>query len=141
MSEVGRPLKYKTPKELQTKIDEYFDYCELVNEFQNILGMVVYLGFADRSSLLDYEQRSDEFFHTVKSAKSKCYALKLQRAMRGEINPTIFIFDSVNNHDMINTRSDNSNRNDNKHSGNVSLTLDQILDEAEGSGLTNKGSE
>ena len=25
---VGRPLKYKTPEELETAINEYFDFCD-----------------------------------------------------------------------------------------------------------------
>lgn len=112
---MGRPPIYNTADELQERIDEYFDVqCsvnekEIPGEIPNVLGLVVFLGFADRGSLLDYEKRSDEFSHTVKRAKARIYNTKMQLAMRGIVNPTIFIFDAVNNHGMVNTRSENKN--------------------------------
>lgn len=110
-TKVGRPPKYKTAEELQERIDAYFyEHCKKEDEIPNVLGLVVFLGFSDRCSLSEYE-RKPEFTHTIKRAKTRIYNEKIQLAMRGAINPTIFIFDAVNNHGMINTRSKSKNDN------------------------------
>lgn len=87
----GRPLKYKTPEEMQTAIDEYFKRCEGEKQLDDdgkpvftkhgylysvepkpptITGLALALGFADRCSLLDYQEK-DAFSHTVRVAKSR----------------------------------------------------------------------
>lgn len=48
---VGRPAKYKTPKELQLKCDEYFN----TNEIPTLSGLALHLDFADYRSILEYE--------------------------------------------------------------------------------------
>jgi hypothetical protein len=87
---MGRPLKFKTPEELQAKIDAYFDSCfepilnkdnEIVRDDQGkailrqttpftITGLAVFLD-VDRVSLLDYSERVD-FSHIIARAKAKC---------------------------------------------------------------------
>ena len=62
----GRPTKYQTPEEMEKKLDEYFSHCEEVGDFPNVIGMALFLGFADRQSLRDNEQRSSEFSFTIK---------------------------------------------------------------------------
>jgi len=62
---VGRPRKYKTPEELQAKIDEYFETSK-----KFAVGKLGYfLGFEDRQSLKDYIDRKDEFSCIVRKAK------------------------------------------------------------------------
>ena len=98
-NKVGRPLKFKTPEELDEKIQAYFESCfeeewfdEVYrDEFGNreltegkikkvpvrkkkqtepftITGLAVALD-TDRKTLINYEKR-DEFFHTIKKAKT-----------------------------------------------------------------------
>ena len=117
----GQPAYYKTPEQMQKKIDEYFKHCEENSLFPNVIGLSLFLGFAGRQSLKQYEDRDKKFFDTIKSAKDRCYESKYQAAARGEINTTIFIFDAVNNHGMVNTRSES--KNENKHSGGVTVNL------------------
>ena len=111
----GRPPMYKTPEQMQERIDAYFeeqcfvDEKGIPGEIPNVLDLVVFLGFAERQSLKDYSKRSEAFSYTIKRAKARIYNAKMQLAMRGVINPTIFIFDAVNNHGMVNTRSENKN--------------------------------
>lgn len=79
----GRPPFYKTPEELQAKIDEYFvsgvtkrivivgkgdNRKEIEIEVPTIAGMCYFLGFASRQSFYDYESR-DGFAYTVKRAR------------------------------------------------------------------------
>ena len=101
--------KYKTPEELADKMQEYFDECNGNGDIPNICGMAVFCGFASRSSFCDYEAKSKGFLHVIKKAKSQLYNEKFQKAAKGEMDKTIFIFDAVNNHDMFNTRSENKN--------------------------------
>jgi hypothetical protein len=95
----GRPLKFKSAKELQAKIDEYFDSCfeevwiEVVDENKRptgnwvqlfdhrgnprvrqsrpftISGLSVHLN-TNRQTLLNYEEK-EEFFDTITRAKAR----------------------------------------------------------------------
>ena len=85
----GRPPFYKTPKDLQDKIDEYFEEkCKTIPILDEmgrplvttkgipvvevnpptVAGLALYLGFEDRRSIYDYANRNDEFSHTIKKA-------------------------------------------------------------------------
>lgn len=87
----GRPLKYKSVKKMQQAIDEYFNSCEsrpLLDENGNVLtdkkgnpvftpgrpptvtGLALALGFTNRQSLLNYEEK-EEFFDTITRAKTR----------------------------------------------------------------------
>jgi hypothetical protein len=63
----GRPLKFKTPEELQIKIDKYFD--ETPQEECTITGLAMALD-TYRDLLCNYEER-DEFYDTIKKAKQR----------------------------------------------------------------------
>jgi hypothetical protein len=80
-NKLGRPPLYKTPDELQEKIDQYFkdgyktktihlkDGTEVEIPCITISDLVIYLGFCDRVSFYDYEKRPD-FSYTIKRARS-----------------------------------------------------------------------
>jgi len=63
----GRPLKYKTVKELQDAIDEYF---ESNPDTPTITGLALHLGFDSRQSYYNYQERP-EFLDTIKRASLK----------------------------------------------------------------------
>ena len=92
---VGRPPKYKTAEELQTKISEYFKSghrSRTVTDKEGfpvkvpiltITGLVHYCGFCDRHSFYDLEKQ-DKFSHTIKQARSfieQEYEEMLQRGL------------------------------------------------------------
>jgi hypothetical protein len=62
----GRPAKYSTEEELQSKIDEYWD--NLGDKKPTITGLALYLGFESRQSFYDYEKKG-EFSYTIKKAR------------------------------------------------------------------------
>jgi len=64
----GQPPYFKTPEELQKKIDEYFDEIEEKKERATITGIALYLGFCSRQSMYDYENRK-EYSYTIKKAR------------------------------------------------------------------------
>lgn len=87
----GRPPKYKSAKKMQKVIDEYFKSCEskpLLDGNGNVLtdkkgnpviiagppptitGLALALGFTNRQSLLNYQEK-DEFFDTITRAKAR----------------------------------------------------------------------
>ena len=85
-NKVGRPLLFKTVKEVEDKINEYFNYCDnrLINGYDNktneqfayispepytMSGLAYYLGI-DRKTLLNYSKK-EEFFPTIKRARNK----------------------------------------------------------------------
>lgn len=77
---VGRPPKFKTPEELQKKIDAYFKNCPDRRQFVTKIGEVIeipmpticglcyYLGFESRQSFYDYE-KEEKFSYTIKRAR------------------------------------------------------------------------
>lgn len=86
----GAPPKYKTPEEMQEKIDTYFAECKgeiiydaygnpMIDKNGNVVregsvpptmtGLALALGFATRKSLLDYQAKPD-FVYPVTRAKS-----------------------------------------------------------------------
>lgn len=87
----GRPAMYKTVEELQEAIDKYFQSCfipyidkhgnqvfnkdgeqvYIQNQPFTIIGLALALGFKDRQSLIDYNEKP-EFTWTITRAKQIC---------------------------------------------------------------------
>lgn len=110
----GRPLIFKSVKEVEDKIEEYFDYCDnrLVNGYDNktneqfayinpepytMSGLAYYLGI-DRKTVINYSNK-DEFFHTIKRAREKV-EMDIERRMndKNTFTPGL-IFNAKNNFD------------------------------------------
>ena len=60
-------LKFKTAKELEQKIDEYFSACQEEAEPVTITGLALALNIS-REALRDYDEK-DAYFEIVKKAK------------------------------------------------------------------------
>ena len=89
----GRPLMFQSVKELDEKIDAYFK--EESNKPYTITDLAVWLD-CDRKTLTNYEEK-DEFFPTIKRAKTKIEANIEKGALLGIYNPTFSIFNMKNN--------------------------------------------
>ena len=106
MSGVGRPLLFKTPEELQEKIDSYFKECksnkgEIVTKDGNIIkvnqplnptiaGLAYALG-VDRQTVYNYESK-DQFFDTIKTARDYIISQIENKLMNSSGNVTGPIF-------------------------------------------------
>jgi hypothetical protein len=66
----GRPLKFKSPKQLLKKGLEYFAEQDKNAQPYTITGLANYLD-TSRETLMNYEER-DEYFDTIKKLKQKC---------------------------------------------------------------------
>ena len=82
----GRPLKFKTSKEMQTAIDKYFS--SLGDDKPTVSGLAYELNMS-RQALLDY-QNKDEFLDTVKRAKLRIEIALEQHLFSGSVAGAIF---------------------------------------------------
>lgn len=121
----GRPLKFKSAKELQSKIDEYFESCfdevwlEVVDKDGTsswiprldrdgkvmraqvrpftISGLAVHLN-TNRQTILNYE-KSEEYFDTIKKAKARIENYTEEQLYNSQAkNMTGIIFNLKNNY-------------------------------------------
>lgn len=106
----GRPPAFKTPEEMQAKIDAYFAKCDsrvstrfdkdgepintLNPEPYTMSGLALALG-VDRETILNYAEK-DDFFGTVKAARIKVQA-DVERRLMETSNQTGAIFSLKNN--------------------------------------------
>ena len=92
----GRPLKYKSVKDMQKDIDKYFAECDEKQKPYTVSGLAYALG-TTRRTLLDYEEK-DEYTHTIKSAKAKIERFNEEALYNKDISTTGVIFNLKNNY-------------------------------------------
>ena len=94
MGELGRPLKYKTPEEMQRAVDAYFATEAFVDIGDNkmycptVSGLAYYLGMSTEA-LRNYGEK-DAFLATVKGAKQRIEVALEQRLYGNAVTGTIF---------------------------------------------------
>jgi len=103
----GRPPKYSSAAALRQAVDNYFVECEKKSEFPCVAGLQCSIGVYSNSLFDEMAIRGAEYSEIARECKSRMFNWKFQSASSGEMDKTIFIFDSINNHGMINTRSEN----------------------------------
>jgi hypothetical protein len=92
----GRPLKYKSVKEMQKDIDAYFTYCDVDKRPYTVSGLAYALD-TNRQTLLNYEE-NEEFFDTIKKAKAKIECYNEEMLYNKEVPTTGVIFNLKNNY-------------------------------------------
>ncbi|EGT0014195.1 terminase small subunit [Clostridium perfringens] len=78
----GKPLMWKSPEELETKIEEYYKWCDDNDKKKTISRLAWYLG-TNRTTLLNYENAEEfdwlkrldkdvrrKYVNTIKKAKA-----------------------------------------------------------------------
>lgn len=75
MGKSGHPPIFKSPEELEIKINEYFKECDDTGTPYTIPGLAYFLGFATRFSIIDYSKRP-RYSHTISRARLK---IEIQR--------------------------------------------------------------
>lgn len=76
MAKRGAPRRWKSAKELQAAVDEYFSQCEDTGAVPCVPGLALHLGFACRQALDRYTDRSggeitDDFVGIITRAKTR----------------------------------------------------------------------
>lgn len=92
----GRPLKFKTPKELEEKINLYFEECKEQKKKPFITELAYFLD-TTRETLSDYKEK-DEYSDSIKKAKLRCEIELERNLLEGKVNPTGSIFNLKNNY-------------------------------------------
>ena len=119
MSKVGRPRIFNDVKEVEEKINAYFNYCEEKEKPYTMSGLAYYLGI-DRKTLINYS-KNEEYFHTIKKARDKVQMQLEENALSNKANPTFTIFNLKNNFDW---------KDSNEVKTNVEITkVDELLNE------------
>lgn len=105
---MGKHLKYETPEEMETKVEEYFNNCpdkkpffitsyskkgrkervKIELPYPTVSGLCLYMGFASRQSFYDYAERGD-YSYIIK--KAVLYLERTHEMRLGE-NPVGAIF-------------------------------------------------
>lgn len=78
----GRPLKFKSPEELEERIQEYYEYTEERKEILSITGLAMYLDIS-RTTLLNYETMFDNGgYDSVSDDVKVAFMNSIKRAKR-----------------------------------------------------------
>ena len=109
MSKAGRPVKFKSKKELEKKIEAYFKNCDEREIPYTITGMALWLD-TTRRTVLDYEEK-DKFSHTIKKAKLKIEGYAEKELFRHAGQIAGIIFNLKNNWDWVDKQEIDSNVN------------------------------
>lgn len=107
----GRPLKFKTPEELEKRIEEYFKYAKDNMEVPTVSGLAWFLG-TNRQCLLRYQEEDNDllksvpddvkgvFRNTVKQAKARIEA-GYEQALFSKNSAVGAIFTLKNNYGWV----------------------------------------
>lgn len=78
-NKVGRPLKFKSPEELQKKIDEYYQWAKDNKKHLTISGLAWYLD-TNRQTLLNYENEDSDLFNSLEDSVKCAFIDTIKRA-------------------------------------------------------------
>lgn len=122
--------KITTVEEFHKRTVDYFMMCLRDEVCPDIEGLVFHLGFADRSSLSDYEGYKDankaSYFPTIKSAKTFILKCKKEWLISGKGSAQGLKFDLINNYDY----SEKSNIDHTTNGENISISPIQWIDDS-----------
>ena len=99
-----KPKKYETPELLAEAVCDYFIYIIDAETMPTMTGLALYLGFADRQSLLDYKGYSDEFKHVFNKAKLTIESFLENELIRNPGQVAGLIFNLKNNFGWVDRR-------------------------------------
>lgn len=107
----GIAVMYPTPDSLHAKVEEYFDWCyekkydaksgrqvvKVINP-PTMAGLARYLGFANRSQLVNYKNNSNQLYEDIiNEAKLRIEEYLETKLVNGRGNPAGVIFALKNN--------------------------------------------
>lgn len=75
----GRPLKFKSPEELQAKIDAYYEWAKENKKHITITGLAWFLD-TNRQTLLRYEEEDSELLKSVSEDVRQAFRDTVKRA-------------------------------------------------------------
>lgn len=121
----GRPLKFKSVEELDTKIAEYFAYCDEQKKPYTVTGLAIYLD-TSRETISEYYERP-EFVDIIRKAKDKCEGYLVENALQGKNNPVFSIFVLKNSYGYKDKTELDHSSSDGSMSPVANLTDEQLI--------------
>lgn len=92
----GRPPKFESVEQLESLIESYFINCDQEKRPYTITGLALWLD-TSRETLINYEEK-EQYFDTIKRAKSRCENWVEEGALMNRVNATSAIFNLKNNY-------------------------------------------
>lgn len=75
----GRPLKFKTPEELESKIEEYFKWAEDNKKHITVTGLAWYLD-TNRQTLSNYQNEDSELYNNIEDSVKVTFIDAIKKA-------------------------------------------------------------
>ena len=75
----GRPLKFKTPEELESKIEEYSQWAEDNKKHITVTGLAWYLD-TNRQTLSNYQDEESELYKNIEDGVKVRYIDSIKKA-------------------------------------------------------------
>ena len=108
---MARPRIYDSEIELQDEILKYFEQTSERNERPTVTGLALFLGFASKQSLYDYE-KNDKFSYPIKRALTMIECELEKRLENQSVSGIIFALKNMGWTDKVQT----------EHSGKIEST-------------------
>ena len=109
---MARPRIYNDENELQEEILKYFEQCKNeLSERPTVTGLALFLGFASKQSLYDYE-KNDKFSYPIKRALTMIECELEKRLENQSVSGIIFALKNMGWTDKVQT----------EHSGELKQT-------------------
>jgi hypothetical protein len=108
---MARPRIYNDENELQEEILKYFEKCNELSERPTVTGLALFLGFASKQSLYDYE-KNDKFSYPIKRALTMIECELEKRLENQSVSGIIFALKNMGWTDKVQT----------EHSGELKQT-------------------
>lgn len=102
---MARKLKFNSAEQFDRKVDQYVKHCNQQDEPLTVPGLALFLGFADKSSLYQYQKR-DGFEDSVKRARTLIEQYLVKRSMLGNPAGAIFILKNMGYSDKQELRTE-----------------------------------
>jgi hypothetical protein len=120
----GRPKSFNSPEELESKIEEYFQYCDSKKEMvtndkgqikvivkpYTVTGLAAYLD-VNKDTINEYAKKPD-YSVIIKNAKAKIEAYIEEGAINGTLQPIFSMFSLKNHfgwvdkHEVVHSKAD-----------------------------------
>jgi len=115
----GRPPIYDTAFQLQDAIDDYFQSCTDNGLLPTVAGMQYHIGMYGADIWEEIKRRGEGFSNVASATKLRMLDYKFQAAAAGAMDRGVYIFDAVNHHNHVNTRTES--KNDNRNTGRLEI--------------------
>lgn len=76
---IGRPLKFKSPEELEVKIEAYYEWAKENKKHITVTGLAWFLD-TNRQTLLDYESEDSSLFKNMSDNMKHTFIDTIKRA-------------------------------------------------------------